>query len=411
MLEAMDGLSATALAYAAGLVVLAAGLAFLLRRRRLPGAAVMAGSIVGVLMGPTVLGRLAPDWFERVVIGAREERLALDEAASRQGANIAVGQYLKIPETTLAQLSEEREVELAAHQERYNTARARYAAPRRIALAIGAGLFLLLAGSRGPAVGRVPRRDPVTPFSIGCWAAGLPGGLAFVTLRTFGLGVPEAAAAAAAAAVGPAAIAASDVDAAERAEIGGGARIVAAGRIAMVIAAAAITAALVVAHGARGALWALPGWAGVLSWFFSRGFAAAASSIGQSVLLPGVTAASWIEVEIFHHFALWPIVLLVLIAGDGRWFGALVGAMLAGGRGALRSMRLVMGAMSAGGAQVAFASIAFASGAIAETPLFALLAGALYMELLTAARRRLAARIEEAEEELESGAGSDGDGD
>ncbi|MHC5024605.1 MAG: hypothetical protein ACYTGG_11985 [Planctomycetota bacterium] len=54
-----------------GLPLLAA---LLLRWARCPGWSILGGAMAGILLGPTVLGRVAPIEFEKFFVGAVEER-------------------------------------------------------------------------------------------------------------------------------------------------------------------------------------------------------------------------------------------------------------------------------------------------------------------------------------------------
>ena len=68
------------LAFLASVLVAASATAWLLRRAGLASNGIVAGLLVGVMLGPTVLGRIAPDWWENTVIGATEARSVLDHA-------------------------------------------------------------------------------------------------------------------------------------------------------------------------------------------------------------------------------------------------------------------------------------------------------------------------------------------
>jgi hypothetical protein len=91
------------------------------------------------------------------------------------------------------------------------------------------------------------------------------------------------------------------------------------------------------------------------------------------------------------------VLLLVLVSGDGRWLGALIGAALAGGRPWMRSMRLVMGMMACGPTQLALALVALHAGAVDGSLALAVLAGALVIEAGVPVRRAMARRVEDIE--------------
>jgi hypothetical protein len=109
-----------------------------------------------------------------------------------------------------------------------------------------------------------------------------------------------------------------------------------------------------------------------------------------------------IKIDFFTNVAIWPLIVLALLADDGRWLGAFLGAMLPGGRPALRSMRLVMPAMAAGPTQTALAALALWGGLIADRFALPLLAGAILIEVTAPARRSMASRLIETEEQVDS---------
>ncbi|MFM1882772.1 MAG: hypothetical protein RJA05_1181, partial [Planctomycetota bacterium] len=69
-----------ALLGAAGVAAAAIALAWLLRRTGLRHAAVAAGVVTGIMLGPMVLGPSAPTAFVRWIDGGADERLALRDA-------------------------------------------------------------------------------------------------------------------------------------------------------------------------------------------------------------------------------------------------------------------------------------------------------------------------------------------
>jgi len=118
-------------------------------------------------------------------------------------------------------------------------------------------------------------------------------------------------------------------------------------------------------------------------------------------LIPALTAAVAIKINMYQHITLWALIVFVLLSGDGRWLGAYIGTMTLGGRRSLRSMRLVLGSMACGPTQLAVTAIALHVWLIPETLGLALLAGAILIEITTPMRRRMAAELTEAEAEIE----------
>jgi hypothetical protein len=146
------------------------------------------------------------------------------------------------------------------------------------------------------------------------------------------------------------------------------------------------------------ALLALP-----LGWLFAGRWRAPASveRTIDCVLISALAASVGVKIEWIEHFSFWPLLLILLLSDDGRWVGAFIGAMLPGGRKALRTTRLVMGSMSAGVTQLSIAALAIHADAVPEFIVPALLAGALVMELTVPMRRNLVEQINRAEAEWE----------
>lgn len=424
------------------LLVLPILCALLLRRARCPGWAVVGGAVAGILMGPAIFGRIAPEAFEKAFIGGFEQRQALDSVRRRQGADMLAAQTAGLDEEAMMEMDRRHRAERAPVEEKRDEARWEHQQPMRIGVSVVVALALLGAGRLGVREGD-RRQGLMAPLSIGAWSSLFPGALAYFAMTWLWRHPPgPSLLAAAAVAIGPWALTRVDREAADEAEFGGAHMIQTAGRIASLIAVGAAVFALVIARGAPGVLWSLPllalplGWlppgpkkgSGVISFekrgresffeekgsgvvFTSEPEEAAQSSAmrnrgafpgaaSEVVLVPLLAACVGMKVDIYAHFALWPIVVFVLLSGDGRWLGALIGAMLPGGRRGMRTMRLVMGSMACGPTQLALAALAAHTWAAPEAIPYALLLGAIYIETSTPLRRIMARRLAQTEEEL-----------
>ncbi|MHC5024604.1 MAG: hypothetical protein ACYTGG_11980 [Planctomycetota bacterium] len=297
---------------------------------------------------------------------------------------------------------------------------ARWSFQRPFRSYVSAVIVLTLAGA---GLLRQPRRARdaglIAPASIGSWAAGVPGGLATGAMIGFwSHSLPAALMAGAAVAIGPWRLPAVDREAADDAERGGAQLVQTAGRVASLLAILAAAWSMWSQRGLEGLAWsmcllALPlGWAlpalasesrdavtelRPAPWSARR----VAEEVLRCALVPSVAACLAVRIEVFAHFAFWPLVVLVILSGDGRWIGAFIGAMLPGGRRWLRTMRLVMGSVACGPTQVAVAAMAVHAWSLPETIPLGLLAGAILIEMTTPMRRAVAWRLAEAEEELE----------
>ena len=118
------------------------------------------------------------------------------------------------------------------------------------------------------------------------------------------------------------------------------------------------------------------------------------------VLVPVLVGCVAVKIDLFAHFAVWPIVVILLLSGDGRWFGAYLGAMVLGGRSSLRTMRLVLGSMACGPTQLAITALAIHTWSIPGEYAMALLLGAVLIETTVSARRSMARQLIQTEEEI-----------
>ena len=236
----------------------------------------------------------------------------------------------------------------------------------------------------------------------------MSGGLAFFAMRwLWDEGVAESALIASAVAMGPWVLTAMDHDAANQAELGGAAMVQRAGRFATLLAL--VTAGW--------ALWATRSWGGLAiaapllaapaSWSFApimknvpvNSFLAA---FVRSIIVPALAASVAIKVDLYQDFVVWPSVVFMVLSGDGRWLGAFTGAMVLGQRRALRTMRLVLGSMAAGPTQLAVTAIAVHSATNSSKFTMALLLGAVLIEVTAPARRSMARRLIQTEQEIEA---------
>ncbi len=387
------------------IVALPAALAALVRRARCPGWPVVGGLLAGIVLGPSVAGRVAPEAWASVVEGAPLEREQLQDLRRRHGAELAAARHASFDDRELAAVTNRnhREADLAVAA--FEGARREHQRPQRIlagllvaAVLLGGGLVSIRAnGQRAP---------PGTALSIGAWAAALPAGLAFYCLRWWWeQGVTESLLAAAAVAIGPWALGAVDRGAADHAEVHGALTMQSAGRCATALAIGLVLAALAHAVGIRAAAAGAVLLAAPAGWLL-RPLSEPAAAVARRWIetLCVAPLAAWVAMRVdFPGSGAWllPAALLLVLAGDARWIGAFCGAMVLGGRRGLRTLRLVMGAMAAGPTQLAVTAVALCTGHIEERFALALLLSAVVIEVLTPLRRAMAGRLDETEQEME----------
>ena len=120
----------------------------------------------------------------------------------------------------------------------------------------------------------------------------------------------------------------------------------------------------------------------------------------QGLFVPSLAACAAMNIELFTHFAVLPLIVFVLLSGDARWLGAFIGAMLTGGRHSLRTMRLVLGAAACGPTQLAIVAIGAHTWALPGETVLALVAGAVMIEITAPVRRSMAHRLAETEDQI-----------
>ena len=379
------------------LVVVSAAWAVLLRWTRCPGWSVVAGVAAGLVLGPTILGRVAPEMYSGIFDGGLEQSRQLRELISHHGAEQAVALEAGATVETIAALQHRQAAAVDTATGVWRDARWAHQRPQRSFVAILAALTLAGAAAFAiPRCGHAP--SIVAAASIGAWSAALPGGIAWFMLRgPWEAGAAESMLVVAAVAIGPWALTATDRDTANDAEAGGARLVQAAGRIATLIAAGLVIAAMAREHGWTGLLWAAPLAAVPLGWMTNWPAVEVTRRVLGLVIVPAMTACVAVRIDVLADGTLWPVVVLVLLSTDGRWLGAFTGAQVLGGRRGLRTMRLVMACTAAGPSQIVVAAIAVSTWSIDPSLALALLLGAVLIEVTGPARRAVAQRLAEDE--------------
>ncbi|MEE9129428.1 MAG: hypothetical protein V3T84_05375 [Phycisphaerales bacterium] len=384
--------------------------AALLRWARCPGWAVLGGAVAGIVLGPSIFGRALPAQFETLYVGGVEQQAELEHFVRRQQADAIAAEHAGAEPERLTELAEQqkharRDLDIA-----WNKAKWADQGPLRAFTVAVVVLTLLGAGSLGGGHDDQPR-SLIASMSVGAWSAGLPGGLAFAAMYwPWHRPLPEAALVGAAVAIGPWVLTSIDRDAADQAELGGARMLQTAGLIATVLAIVAVGWGLWLHKGIAGLLFATPLLAAPLahhlfpqkgSGVVFGGFGAVGGAWVEIVLVPVLAGCVAVKIDLFAHFAVWPIVVILLLSGDGRWLGAYLGAMVLGGRRSLRTMRLVLGSMACGPTQLAVTALAIHTWSIPGEYAMALLLGAVLIETTVGARRSMARRLIQTEQEIQ----------
>jgi hypothetical protein len=401
MLAPMTLAASTGMWAGVALLALAAVLwAALLRWVRAPGWSVVGGLVAGWLIGPTILGRALPATYEHLYAGGVTQRVELDHvlreqdrfryALSQSGATDEVYEELKLRE----------DAEAAPLREAHEHAMERDQQALLAFTIVAVGALMLCTGLVGVPASE-HKHSIAWPLNIGGWTAVLPGALAAMLLWWSDEMVATCLIAASAIMIGPWALTQIDRRAADEVEHGGARMIQDAGRISSVLAILVWLTGLAMIGGFALAMMGLPIAAMIAGWVAPPIRAYWLRRALEHSAVPIVVACAAVKVDFFEDLAFWPALLFLLLSGDGRWLGAMIGASALGGRRGVRSMRLVLGVMAAGPTQAAVAAMGAQLGVLPPDLVVAALLGAALIEVATPARRKLAERLEKTERELD----------
>lgn len=374
----------------AALITLAVAAALLLRACRAPGWSIIGGVCAGLLLGSTFLGRLAPDLYNKMYQGGAVQRHQLLALEHYQQLALTDPDRKSIAPDAIADAQRE----LASAQHTFQT-------PLRIIALCTTALVLLgaAAGSRGESD---PRQHWFHGLSIGIWAAALPGGIAFIILHIYqDVAIAPALIASSAVAIGPWMLSQSDRHSADLAEHGGARLMQQAGAVSSTLAILTIAGAFYFSRGASDLIFIIPLAAIIVGWFGLNIAATWLPTLLQFILIPSLAAFATVKIDLYDDFSFWPMLVIIVLSGDGRWFGAYFGALLPGGRESLRTMRLVMGSMACGPTQLSIAVIAAYSAILDAQYIMPIILGAALVEAVAPLRRRMAERLLQTEIEID----------
>lgn len=380
--------------------------AALLRWARAPGWAVAGGFVAGLILGPTVLGRALPATYEWLYRGGVSERVQLEQTLrAHEGLRQALGE-VDVPEHIYDELHEREQAEMAPLREAHKLAMERDQ-EAMVAFTIVAVAALMLTTGLVSIPASEHRHSAAWPLHIGGWAAILPGSFAAMLLWWGNESAAGCLIGAAAVMIGPWALTPIDRKAADAVELGGARMIQNAGRVASTLAIVVWLSALAMNGGVALAMMGLPIALMIVGWLAPpiRGHWLRRAIEHSTV--PVVVACATVKLDLFADLAVWPTLLFMVLSGDGRWLGAVIGGSALGGRRGLRTMRLVLGTMAAGPTQAAVAAMAAQLGVLGNHLVLAIVLGAVVVEVATPARRKVAERLQQTERELDEMLGED----
>jgi hypothetical protein len=388
-----------ALLGAGAVAMVAIAFAWLLRRTGLRHAAVAAGVVTGIMLGPMVLGPSAPAAFVRWIDGGADERMALRDAErlvqARRAAMLHAGQAPTASDPAVtAELDD---------VERCSTALARarldFAAPRRW-IVLGLAALAILAAMADPG----PRQSlwQPTAFAKGAWLAAVPMSATLLCLAFLDVERGTAIAFALAACTGCAAVAAgTDRALVHREETT--APLAQAARFATLLALVPLVIGVgVAAHGAFDAQRA--SWVAVaacLVGLFVHGTGARwLHRTSEVAIVPALSALLIVSIDLRTQAHWITTALVALGASDGRWLGAWIGARSSGALDGGSPSRTALAAQGATVAQLGFAGILASTTTVPAWGVVMLVLGALYLDITGTLRFAAAGSLRAADDDV-----------
>ncbi len=365
--------------------------AALLRWARSPASAMLGGIVGGILLGPAVLGHLDPGMWDRVFNGGTEERAALETTIRRQEADERAAAAVGVDAGVLALMRAEHATAIEQAKADINAAQWHSQRPLRSYGMTLVALALFVGARRRTSAGTA---TPGTAASVGIWASLLPGGVVAACAFWFwDASPPVAVAAGACLAAGPWTLATWERATADRAEEGGASLMLRCGRVAWIVASCAAVLAGWRLMGASAIIWLAPLAALPFGWCLAPGRRKWINSAIDWIVIPSMVTCSIVLIDPMDAVRFWPILIILLLSGDGRWLGGMIGLLALGGRDQQRSMALAMPLVDAGVSQVCMVVLLGAIGALTPSLTIAIVFGGLMLEVSAPWRRRFALAV------------------
>ncbi len=374
------------------IALLAVGLAAVLRRLGVAGAALLAGLTAGVLCGPGVMGRVAPELTVRILDGdpARlRELIALERERGAMSVALAAPALAGADASAAAGDLDERIAKASVAWERTREA---HRAPLRVAILGLAALVLLGSGGASAVRSPIRRHHRAEALLLALWSGSASVGLSVAVMWLWGFAPlgPESLGLAAAASCGACGLTREDRRAARSVSWGAAALIEQSSRMATVMAAALLVAAML-AGGALRMPWLA--WAALaclpVGWLLRPRMA----PFVDRLVVPALMALCMLEVEPFRDLRIGLTLILYLVLEDARWLGAWLGHWSAGRATPVGAMALALAGMSVEPLVVAFAALGLVTGSHPSWLAGSLLAAATTMALLAKVRAAASRRL------------------
>jgi hypothetical protein len=370
----------------------AVALAALLRRSGVAGAALPAGVLAGLLLGPGVAGRLAPELWTATFEGPPEQLQAVIHAARERDALLFATSASGATETGPPDALEALEKRWAEADAAWARARSVHRSPIAIAFLLLAGMVFLASGGATAVRAPIRRHQRTEAIVHALWwsAAGIGGAALLLWINGDALLTPGSFLICAASCCGPWCIGREDRRIAREVANEGAPLLEHSGRIASTAAIALATIAILLWNGNSAVVGCLIALACLpIGWIFPLRLA----TIADRFALPALTGLVFLSIEPFQDLSILLALGMYIVLEDARWFGGWIGLLVSDRAGTTGAARATLAALTVEPLIVAFVALGTASTAIRPELAGAALVGATGIAVLTKARRRAAIRL------------------
>ncbi|MDP7004713.1 MAG: hypothetical protein QF718_00690 [Phycisphaerales bacterium] len=362
--------------------------AFILKLTKIRVWAMLGGVMSGILLGPAVLGAVAPDYWEGIFRGGVLQHDKLTQLQRQQQSDLLAATTLGADETVLLQLKANHNYEQNELKEQWELAQWDDQRTLRNYSILLIVIILLSGRMKTKTRGTAP---PLTTLSVGVWAAIIPSGLITLLVYWF-LNEPLISSLALGACVGagPWTLAKWEEETANQAQQDGALLMIRCGRVAWIVASTIAIYSTWQVVGAMSLVWLCPLvllpfiWVvPPMNWKWLEVFVDCAA-------IPSVMAASLVLINPFEISQFWPIVFVLLLCADARWLGGIIGLGILGGNDKGNSMKLAIPLVDAGVSQMCMAALLIGVGLLTPSFAVAALIGALFLEYTVTTRMKFA---------------------
>lgn len=348
----------------------------------------MAGGLVGgILLGPAVLGSVAPSYWEGIFQGGTAEHEAMIQLERQQQADIVAATTLGVDQIVLSQLRADQHFAVSELQEGWEQARwddqrtLRHFAIALIVLIFFSGTDRRSRRFTSTQAKKTDHAPLLMSLSVGAWSCVIPGGcIAVIGYLFWDTSLSESLALGACLGAGPWTLARWEQRTADGSEAGGALLMVRCGRVAWGVAGITAIYAVWQVLGAMSLVWLIPLVLLPIMWMIPTRNNRWLRWFVDFAAIPSITATSLVLIHPIDAFQIWPCLVVILLCADARWLGGVIGLGILGGRKSADAMRLSIPLVDAGVSQLCVVALLFGAGVLAAPLALAVIIGALFLE-------------------------------